>query len=1642
MPRPALIIGLGGTGEWVATYVKKDLLEIGNGRLPPNVRLLCFDLMPRGEAEVRGAGAAVTGREEQKRAEVGLVKLLDNIEFIDLGGNIYELSRAIAAEERAQGANEVLRNLGAWFQAGDYLGALTPADFDLSRGAGQIRQFGRMAVFEDLTRGKRELRIRLERAMTELQGAVQQAQTPLEVIIVVSFAGGTGAGMLIDVANLARKLARDVLGGGLTRAFIVLPNAFSWVDDLMRARGFAAWRELDRFMLIHEDGLGLRDIAYSEDLRIPVETWPFDATYLVGGDRPRHSLKGTDHRWNTCPAVADAISAILDSEAGTRFTQLAANLRPRRLAAGKEDIPLHSSIGAYTIKAPVYYARETFNHKLALKVLETLAPLQRDAQGKVIGLKPDARADRPGDRGEKEVAVFLDNQPVTARGVSVSNTLFTPQMREILSATGAERQQMITYYAQYAGEEEGTGAGVVLSAFTKQAGLPVDALKRIDEARDVQLVQEVLPSWDYGDTTFEAMSRYGQKDEGGVEPFVEKYYGYLDRDGTDFRGLLGQSLEICKQAQLDIFHKRLHTWLQGALQGETGEAERDLAGRLGYAKGFLRGLEARVREFQDDFIAKVIKERSRLGLTAKAHGVEDDVQQYLVNHPRIRRWSELGVAGRVASALIVVGLAAGSVILFLQNPALWWALPVSGVIILALAVLGLMEKDNGRAEKVYLDAVQARINERKADIVYNIVGETLDEMLAVCHQARDQLQHWAEALVLGNPQRDVEALWARLGRVLERVQTNWEADKELADLQKQVEISAELTEEDVARVLSSIGWAVGPDFALTCTIREPDGTPRQMRLNPDGTVDPSLLMRAASRQFRPRLEGKRIAAQLRLSEDFPTAESLAEELHDRAWPMYSVAPAATRGQSLGSTHLIRVKHAVDPQSQKFFHNRSQDEEEWGVIQWLRKRLPGDVELVGSEDEYKLTAVRTADLMESGYFAQYEECRKAYIQHIEKLGAGIRDPESREKERIRKAKRLHLFPALVNAIEYEVRLMADLAGKYRPLHDKVVAVLEDKERARQFFLLMAYGFITEAMDAGKAERWYELRLPGRDPLYLTRPAPGELDIFQAINTFVVRRRDARSDRETEIDKRAVEPAIQEAQRDLVAAVYQIRRAMDTDVVAKQSASQDKARNDLGHVARLMYKEQIGYLRVSSPRVVGLLELESLARQRLEQFFDCLAQGIIAEKREANDRWYQLTTRRQRIYLSTPGPGEPDIFQAIATFTEPEKGRDVRTTGPGSNAPIDYEEVETELGNRKQNLVRTLNNIRHQCLSPEGIVLRLLGAEDIDLQHLSQLADLIYGEAYGRLAKGSPKVAQVLQYDRQDLVRDFSLCCAYGLIGRESDRQTGNQWLQLSWPGNQICLTIPGLGRPDVFAAVETFVLVGGDARGELGERQIDKIDYERITRVLQGKESKLVEALQRLDEPEHWGNVLWKEIPAEDAEYRHLLRLAEAINVQRAELIAGRSPRVTRLVERVKRDRVQEFFTCHAYDLVQETTEGNLQWYRLKFSHVAWGEKEYYLTEPQRRRPDILKAAETYLSGEDVRKDIPSDQAQIEYQAVTEVLDTLERADPRGRAEKLKHQVSAEDGLVKQLQRGNSDERYLADLVYEVLQERLEVLTAI
>jgi hypothetical protein len=260
MPKPAspaIIIGLGGTGQWVLTYIKKNLLDT-YGEVPATVKLLSFDTTSeKVEAKVEKG---------EEHARVGNVQL-ETGEFVYLGGNIRTICEEIKRHQHS--------HISTWLQAEYYLGSISDDEFQLFKGAGQRRPFGRMAVFYDLLQGNPDIIGRIDQAITEVMSKNEKRQD-IEIYIVCSLAGGTGSGMFIDIAHITRQLAARKQVKFAVRAFLVLQNAFTPVleIDKILANSFAATRELDRFLST------MRTIKHAESRWISTEAFT-KASYSI-----------------------------------------------------------------------------------------------------------------------------------------------------------------------------------------------------------------------------------------------------------------------------------------------------------------------------------------------------------------------------------------------------------------------------------------------------------------------------------------------------------------------------------------------------------------------------------------------------------------------------------------------------------------------------------------------------------------------------------------------------------------------------------------------------------------------------------------------------------------------------------------------------------------------------------------------------------------------------------------------------------------------------------------------------------------------------------------------------------------------------------------------------------------------------------------------------------------------------------------------------------------------------------------------------------------------------------------------------------------------------------------------------------------
>lgn len=365
-PGPALVIGLGGTGRWVLTHLKKNLLDAGLGRWNPNVRLLAIDAMPQERigtqtVEVRFGGVSLEPEKE-------MLVLSE-----DLTDEICQLARNPRSEPE----------LAAWFPAEEYDRRLTADQRDVRLGTGQRRPLGRAVVFHDIQKGSEgsDASCLWRRFWAEVHAITQESGA--QVFIVGSLAGGFGSGVLYDVAYLVhralpRPSVQEDRGRGVSiAAFLATDNAFAADvrSGQMRLNAAATLRELNRFRLAWGRPYPMRYRRGSADpLLDDYCTGLFDECYLFDGERAANALTLYSPQVGLFPVMADALMVFLDRTAagiGNQFQQDRTNTRTNASTVQRELAEaVVSGLGTFTYRLPILDIVESLKVRFARELMQ------------------------------------------------------------------------------------------------------------------------------------------------------------------------------------------------------------------------------------------------------------------------------------------------------------------------------------------------------------------------------------------------------------------------------------------------------------------------------------------------------------------------------------------------------------------------------------------------------------------------------------------------------------------------------------------------------------------------------------------------------------------------------------------------------------------------------------------------------------------------------------------------------------------------------------------------------------------------------------------------------------------------------------------------------------------------------------------------------------------------------------------------------------------------------------------------------------------------------------------------------------------------------------------------------------------------
>lgn len=255
--QPTLLIGLGGTGAYVIADTLAKLLEnpATTERVGSAIQLLYIDADTHTHENLK--------LPEQSKQGIGFF--------------------ALPYIEQACQHDE---NLKKWFDCEIIRRApFMPEQFDLTRGTAMYRQFGRLALYHDLSAGNHsKVRVSIHRSLLSIQ---QQTPNPPLVIICTSLIGGTGSAIALDVAYLVRHVLATMNSDAYILGAFALGNIFasalSHAPEEHHIRFIlnevAAIKEIQHFAHERYEFGPQGHVVAFDNLK------PFNSYWLFGGDR-------------------------------------------------------------------------------------------------------------------------------------------------------------------------------------------------------------------------------------------------------------------------------------------------------------------------------------------------------------------------------------------------------------------------------------------------------------------------------------------------------------------------------------------------------------------------------------------------------------------------------------------------------------------------------------------------------------------------------------------------------------------------------------------------------------------------------------------------------------------------------------------------------------------------------------------------------------------------------------------------------------------------------------------------------------------------------------------------------------------------------------------------------------------------------------------------------------------------------------------------------------------------------------------------------------------------------------------------------------------------------------------------------------
>lgn len=261
---PTVVIGLGGTGKEILTKIRRMIVEsYGSLDSLPIVSFLHIDT------------------EQNAKVSEPQVVLKQDI----------SLRPAEQVWAKVEDAKAILNKLSAYEYLAEWFPSQLKGTDSILAGAGQIRALGKFAF----TLNYQTIRTSFNNAKAQIVGHEKfmldrwgvQLDKGINIFIVCSLSGGTGSGMVLDMAyNLRDWIPTSDLPQ--SSAYLLLPGAFSGLGDRVVANAYAALMELNHYS--RSNTRFESQYSNSPSDRISSQSGqdvPFNFCYLVGNSNDK-----------------------------------------------------------------------------------------------------------------------------------------------------------------------------------------------------------------------------------------------------------------------------------------------------------------------------------------------------------------------------------------------------------------------------------------------------------------------------------------------------------------------------------------------------------------------------------------------------------------------------------------------------------------------------------------------------------------------------------------------------------------------------------------------------------------------------------------------------------------------------------------------------------------------------------------------------------------------------------------------------------------------------------------------------------------------------------------------------------------------------------------------------------------------------------------------------------------------------------------------------------------------------------------------------------------------------------------------------------------------------------------------------------